>query len=326
MRWARSKLDVTPLKSFVDGAVPFPWRKSGLLFSSQDDGFTHGSHPCIVQLEGTRYIIAFTRRDTVRKSHVFLVEAEVSEGKIALTSAPKQALSPGPPCHFDCDGVISVCLVENEGSYFLYYVGWQNLPEGLWQCDTGRARLDPHRLTLTREFAGPVLGRDKDNPLFAAATAFHVSDGLWQTWYNSGISWQKTEAGWKHHYGIHYAESRDGIEWMCHPGMCLPFRDEHEYAFGRPSVLYREGHYFMWYAHRATATTDTYRIGFSFSQDGRTWHRADALAGITVADTGWDSEMICYPSVFEHEGLFYMLYNGNNYGATGFGLAVMDIQ
>jgi hypothetical protein len=37
---------------------------------------------------------------------------------------------------------------------------------------------------------------------------------------------------------------------------------------------------------------------------------------------GWDSEMIEYPFVFEHDGLRYMLYNGNGYGRSGFGLAV----
>jgi hypothetical protein len=48
------------------------------------------------------------------------------------------------------------------------------------------------------------------------------------------------------------------------------------------------------------------------------------MAGIDVSNTGWDSEMICYPCVFEHKGTKYMLYNGNGYGRTGFGLAVME--
>ena len=39
---------------------------------------------------------------------------------------------------------------------------------------------------------------------------------------------------------------------------------------------------------------------------------------------GWDSEMICYPYVFEHRGRFFMLYNGNGYGKTGFGVAVLE--
>lgn len=312
------------MKRALGAGRPFPWRKRGLVFDPPSDGFTHGSHPCAIRYHDDTYIVAFTRRDALRRSHVFLAYATARDGAFALESDPAMALAPGEPCCFDCDGAISVCLVAHDGRIYLYYVGWQNLPEGRWICDTGRAVLDPERLTLTREFTGPVLGRDKHNPLFAAATAFHVEDGLWRTWYNSGLRWEHTEAGWKHYYGIHYAESPDGIDWTCYPGLALPFADEYEYAFGRPTVLKHDGTYFMWYAHRATRTIDTYRIGFASSVDGRVWHRADDLSGIDVSPDGWDRDMICYPCVFLHEGMAYMLYNGNGYGKSGFGLAVME--
>lgn len=302
----------------------FPWVKKGVLFEPDGNEYSHGSHPCAIHIRGDLYVIAFTRRDKQQRSNIFLMYAEVSGGQVELLGEPKLALEPGAPCHFDCDGAISVCFVQNMGKYYLYYVGWQNLPEGLWICDTGRAVLDPDRLTLSREFNGPVMGRDKDNPLFAAATAFHVEGEHWQTWYNSGLKWERTENGWKHYYGLHYAESADGIDWNCHPGLCLPFADEYEYAFGRPCVLHMQGTYFMWFAHRATRTIDTYRIGFASSSDGRNWDRNDAMSGIDVSPSGWDSEMICYPCVFEHKGLMYMLYNGNGYGKSGFGLAVLE--
>jgi hypothetical protein len=106
--------------------------------------------------------------------------------------------------------------------------------------------------------------------------------------------------------------------------MCLPFADEYEYAFGRPSVIRCGETYYMWFAHRATKTADTYRIGFASSRDGRHWERNDAISGIDVSTSGWDSEMICYPGVFVHQGFVYMLYNGNGYGSSGFGLAVME--
>ncbi len=312
------------MKGILAGGRPFPWRKVGRVFAPPEGEFSHGSHPCAVHVEGDRFVVAFTRRDSRQRSQIFLSHAVVAGGRLALEGEPRLALRHGEPGYFDCDGVISVCFVECDGRIYLYYVGWQNLPDTLWICDTGRAILDPARLELTREFPGPVLGRDKDNPLFAAATAFHVSDGKWRTWYNSGIKWEKVDGGWKHHYGIHYAESDDGIDWVTYPGLCLPFADEYEYAFGRPSV-YRGGDtYFMWFAHRATRDIGAYRIGFASSQDGRKWVRNDAISGIDVSAEGWDSEMICYPCVFEHHGTLYMLYNGNDYGRTGFGLAVLD--
>ena len=50
----------------------------------------------------------------------------------------------------------------------------------------------------------------------------------------------------------------------------------------------------------------------------------DERAGIDVSPSGWDSESIEYPHVFDHAGMRYMLYNGNGYGKTGFGLAVLE--
>lgn len=39
--------------------------------------------------------------------------------------------------------------------------------------------------------------------------------------------------------------------------------------------------------------------------------------------SGWDSEMTCYPYLIEHEGKVFLFYNGNGFGATGIGFAVL---
>jgi hypothetical protein len=35
----------------------------------------------------------------------------------------------------------------------------------------------------------------------------------------------------------------------------------------------------------------------------------------------WDADMQCYPHAFECDGSVYLLYNGNEFGRYGFGLA-----
>jgi hypothetical protein len=75
----------------------------------------------------------------------------------------------------------------------------------------------------------------------------------------------------------------------------------------------------MWYSHRGPA----YRIGYAESADGLAWRRLDHLAGIAPSDAGWDSEMIEYACVFDCQGARFMLYNGNAFGRTGMGLAVL---
>ena len=76
----------------------------------------------------------------------------------------------------------------------------------------------------------------------------------------------------------------------------------------------------MWFCSRGEA----YRIRYAESTDGLTWSRRDERAGIDVSASGWDAEMIEYPCVFDHSGRRYMLYAGNGFGRTGFGLAVLD--
>jgi hypothetical protein len=54
------------------------------------------------------------------------------------------------------------------------------------------------------------------------------------------------------------------------------------------------------------------------------WERDDAQAGIDISTEGWDSQMQCYPHVFQCDGNTYLLYNGNEFGRHGFGLAVLE--
>ena len=90
-------------------------------------------------------------------------------------------------------------------------------------------------------------------------------------------------------------------------------RDADEYAIARPTVVRDGDRYRMWYCSRGPA----YRLGYAESADGLTWDRRDDEAGLEPSPGGWDSEMICYPAVYEADGRRFLLYNGNGYGATG---------
>ena len=53
----------------------------------------------------------------------------------------------------------------------------------------------------------------------------------------------------------------------------------------------------------------------------REWQRDDGQAGIDVSPGAWDGDMMCYPHVFECDGSIFLLYNGNEFGKFGFGIA-----
>ena len=65
-------------------------------------------------------------------------------------------------------------------------------------------------------------------------------------------------------------------------------------------------------------------IGYAYSDDLTSWVRDDDNVGIDVSEGDWDSDMLCYPHVFECDGKIYLLYNGNEFGKYGFGIAVLE--
>jgi hypothetical protein len=138
-------------------------------------------------------------------------------------------------------------------------------------------------------------------------------------WYVSGTGWT-AGAEPEPRYNIRYAESSDGIDWRSTGRVCIDYSYPGEHAIARPHVMKDGSIYRMWYSHRG----DSYRIGYAESDDGLQWIRHDEDAGITVSTDGWDSEMVAYPWVGDIGGRRRMLYNGNSYGRTGIGEALLE--
>ena len=67
-----------------------------------------------------------------------------------------------------------------------------------------------------------------------------------------------------------------------------------------------------------------YRIGYAYGDNYVDWIRADEMSDLSVSESGWDAEMVCYPHVIKLNGKVYMFYCGNNFGQYGFGVAVLE--
>ena len=169
----------------------FNWEKKGILLSEPASGYSHCSHPTAINLESNDFQIAFTSRDQQGKSHIFTSKAVVDEGIITLDQKKNKVLSPGPHGHFDSDGTISASFLKISEKIYLYYVGWLNLTGGIWSCNSGRAIYDTTTSKFHKEFAGPIIGVNKDIPLFAAATTFIQKDDKIHCWFVSGLNWTK---------------------------------------------------------------------------------------------------------------------------------------
>jgi hypothetical protein len=282
---------------------------------------THAAVPIVEPTSSHTVRVYFSARDEAGRSHVGVGELDLDRPSDGLHAWPHPALRPGCPGAFDESGVTTSCIVAREGKRYLYYTGWTKGVAVPFYFYAGLAVSEDGGASFVRVSRAPILERSEVDPFLTASPWVLVEDGLWRMWYVSGVRWDATPGGPRHLYHIKYAESRDGIDWTRQGRVCVDAASPQEYAFGRPCVLKDvDGVYRMWYSVRGRR----YRIGVAESPDGLTWTRMDDVAGIDVSVSGWDSEMIEYPVVFDRAGRRYMLYNGNGYGRTGMGLAVLN--
>lgn len=297
------------------------WRKLGRVFvpdGSQPWMQSHAANPIPEHVSGDRFRIYFSARDAENRSSISWVEIDLNEPGRVLAQASEPVLSPGAPGMFDDSGCSIGCIVPVDGRRYLYYMGWHLTVRVPWQNALGLAISDGPGLPFQRWSTFPVVPLDVNDPYTISYPWVLREGGLFRMWYGSNIQWGSRPEHMRHL--IKYAESQDGITWTRPNTVVIDFASPAEYAICKPCVLRGDGGYEMWFCSRG----DRYRIRYARSRDGIAWIRRDADAGIDVSESGWDSDMIEYPAVFDHNGRRYLLYAGNGYGREGFGLAVLD--
>jgi hypothetical protein len=290
------------------GPVNSPWARS------------HAALPVPDVRTANHVRVFFSSRDAEGRAQIGAGTLDLAASIVSLTPDSSPVVTFGGPGAFDESGVTSSCLVRAGGATFLYYTGWTRGVTVPFYFYIGLAISEDDK-TFRKYSLAPIVDRSGVDPFLTASPWVLIDDGLWRMWYVSAVKWAIEDGRPKHYYHVRYAESTDGIAWRRPGTVCIDFSSPAEYAIGRPCVIKDgDGTYRMWYSYRGTC----YRIGYAESSDGIRWRRLDDRAGIDVSSEGWDSEMNEYPAVFDCAGRRYMLYNGNGYGLTGIGLAVLD--
>lgn len=299
------------------------WKKLGKVFEppkSSEWMHSHAALPFAEILDGDHVKIYFSARDRINRSHVGYIVARMTSPDKIVTISELPVIKPGSLGSFDDSGAIGSCLVNVGSKKYLYYVGWNLGVTVPFRNAIGLCISEDGGMTFDKFSEGPILDRNCTDPFFVASCCVIKEDELFRIYYLSCVKWDLINELPRHKYHIKYAESRDGLAWERNGIIAINFKDESEYAISTPRVIKDPNLYKMWYSCRG----ESYRIGYAESRDGIYWIRKDEEVGIDVSESGWDSEMICYPFVFDHKGQRYMLYNGNGYGKTGFGLAVLQ--
>ena len=297
------------------------WEKLGQLYtlrSLTDWMVSHSANPTAEHLYEDVFRIYFSCRDKENRSSISYIDYDIIKQELVAESRV-QVLAPGPLGAFDDAGCSIGCIINTiDNKKYLYYMGWHLCVSVPWSNYTGLAVWSESKRIFEKYQFTPIMDRTEIDPYSISYPSIIHEDSVYKMWYGSNLSWGREKQEMNH--VIKYAESKDGIKWDTTGHVCIQGKDESEYAFARTCVLLDgDGVYKMWYSYRGS----TYRIGYAESGDGLKWIRMDDQVGIDVSNSGWDSEMIEYPFVFDHKDKRYMLYAGNSFGKTGFGLAVL---
>jgi len=302
------------------------WKKLGQIFEvdkNYDWMFSHASVPFAEHIRQDFFKIYFSCRNKNNESSIGYITINLYNPKEILEISERPILSKGELGTFDDSGAMGCCILNKDSKKYLYYIGWNLGVTVPFRNSIGLAISDDGKV-FKKAFNGPIIDRTKEEPHFSASNCVIEDNGIYKMWYLSCTGWKKEGVKTVHNYHIKYAESADGVNWIRDGVVAIDYKDDYEYAISVPRVIKEKGIYKMWFSSRGTEDFSTYRIRYSESEDGINWIRKDEEIVIDVSESGWDSEMICYPFIFDHKGERYMLYNGNNYGQSGFGLAVLQ--
>ena len=294
------------------------WEKLGQVYYMKvAHGFlkSHASNPLPIHLKDDIYRVFFSGRDEDNKSSVGYVDIDIITRKV-LNDQREVVFKYGDSESFYSHGVSIGNVYEVNDDQFILFMGWNIRNNEHWRGDIGQLKLiDNEHLQITSEI--PFMSTDEIDTVSLSYPFVIFHEGIYKMWYGTTLTWTSENDEMIH--VINYATSLDGKNWEKH-GLAIPYELGVAQAFSRPTVIIDELGYHMWYSYRS-GTGEKYRIGYAFSLDGLKWERKHDEIGIDVSENGWDSEMICYPFVLEHKGETYMLYNGNQYGKEGFGIA-----
>ena len=306
------------------------WEKRGVIFTAGGEHGWINSHaqvPTALLLDD-RLRIYFATRPRPGLSLPAFIDLDRNDPSRIIALHDRPILELGRPGTFDCDGVMPSAAVRDNQRVLLYYSGWCGLSGRVpFNNATGLAVSIDDGATFERMFEGPILDRTPHEPWSASSPAVVRADGRWYLWYSSGTGWIDVDGKLEHVYVLKRATSSDGIHWLRDHQPIFPSSPADE-SQTKPTIIERsDGGWHMWFCYRGSRgfreNGQTYRIGYAWSTDLETWHRDDAAAGIDVSTNGWDAQMIAYPEAIAVDNETFLFYNGNGFGMSGFGYAVL---
>lgn len=315
------------------------WNKLGKVFDPADHQLPNGcqhyaqSPQALVFDDFVRIYFSTRALDSNGKylSHIAYVDMDKRLRKV-LRVADHTVIPLGELGCFDEHGIFPINVVRHGEAILAYTCGWNRRVSVSVDTAIGLARSDDGGRTFARQGTGPVLAASLHEPCLVGDGFVKVIDGTFHMWYIFGTGWKRFSEGAApdRTYKIGHAVSVDGVHWVKEEArQIIADRLGPDESQALPTVIRIDQRYHMWFCYRQSSDFRSnrqrgYRIGHAWSDDLVNWQRDDDQIALGIEDGSWDSDMQCYPHVFECDGKAYLLYNGNEFGRGGFGVAELQ--
>lgn len=312
------------------------WIKHGKIFDPSEYALPNGcvqfaQSPQALVFEDFVRIYFSTRAVDVNGkflSHIAFVDMKKNLREVIRVAHQPVIPLGGLGC-FDEHGIFPMSVMRYGDEVYGYTCGWNRRVSVSVDTAIGLAISRDRGLTFQRIGDGPVLAASLHEPCLVGDGFVKVIDGLFHMWYIFGIGWKRyaPDAAPDRTYRIGHATSKDGIEWVKEEARrIIPDRLGPDESQALPTVVSIGGRHHMFFCYRESfdfrrAKGRGYRIGHAWSDDLVNWMRDDDKPLLEGTTGEWDCDMQCYPHVFECDGKVHLLYNGNEFGRHGFGLA-----
>lgn len=242
--------------------------------------------------------------------------------------SPAPILPLGKIGTFDEFGTYPASIIQDGELLKAYYAGWTRCESVPFNAAIGLAVSKDQGKSFQRVGEGPILSYTPDEPFVLGSPKIRRFNNIWYLWYSAGKKWVNNTGKPEPVYKIRMAKSTDGIHWEKIGVDIIDSILEYDECQASPDVTYHNGLYHMFFSYRHNLNFRDkdrgYRIGYASSKDLIHWDRDDSKAGIKTSSTGWDSESVSYAHLFQLNSDIFMLYQGNEIGKFGFGLAKLE--
>jgi hypothetical protein len=312
------------------------WLKYGKIFDPTEHTLPNGcvqfaQSPQALVLDDFVRIYFSTRAVDINGkflSHIAFVDMRKNLRDIIRVSEKTVIPLGGLGC-FDEHGIFPMNVVRNDGLIYGYTCGWSRRVSVSVDTAVGLAISRDNGLTFHRIGSGPILSASLHEPCLVGDAFVMVIDRVFHMWYIFGTGWKRyaPDALPDRTYKIGHATSSDGVNWTKEEArQIVSDRLGPDESQALPTVAKIGSRYHMFFCYRESfdfrkSKGRGYRIGHAWSEDLSNWTRDDKFLQLEGTPGTWDSDMQCYPHIFECDSKVYLLYNGNEFGRHGFGAA-----